>query len=188
MNKKGFTLVELIAAIAILGILMVIAGPAVFKIREMVLINSLDSKLSLVKSAAIEFGSTYVMEVPSIKSEWIDIDNDGTKDSGETFTPVQMNACNQACMLGQGTYSGTPGDCPIAESKFDCRNHCKVVSVKALIQRGYVAGDGEDKEILLNPISSKSLNETEICITFDSEKALDRKLIAYIFEEDKLYE
>ena len=30
MNKKGFTLVELIAAIAILGILMVIAGPAVF--------------------------------------------------------------------------------------------------------------------------------------------------------------
>ena len=175
MNKKGFTLVELIAAIAILGILMVIAGPAVFKIREMVLINSLDSKLSLVKSAAIEFGSTYIMDVPSIKAEG-------------SYTPSQMNACNQACMLGQGTYSGTPGDCPINESTFDCRNHCKVVSVKALIQRGYLAGDGEDKEILLNPISSVSLNETEVCITFDSEKALDRKLIAYIFEEDKLYE
>ena len=71
MNKKGFTLVELIAAIAILGILMVIAGPAVFKIREMVLDNSLTSKLSLVKSAAIEFGSDNLMDIPSIKTETI---------------------------------------------------------------------------------------------------------------------
>lgn len=175
MNKKGFTLVELIAAIAILGILMVIAGPAVFKIREMVLINSLDSKLSLVKSAAIEFGSSNIMEIPSIKTEG-------------GYTAAQMNACNQACVSGQGTYSGTPGNCPVAESTFDCRSHCRVVSVKALIQRGYIAGDGEDKEILYNPISSKSLNESEVCITFDSEKALERKLIAYIFDEDKLYE
>lgn len=175
MNKNGFTLVELIAAIAILGILMVIAGPAIFKIRELVLINSLDSKISLIKSAAIEFGSVNIMDVPSIKAEG-------------TYSASQMNACNQACILGQGTYSGTPGGCPITASSFNCRNHCKVVSVKALIQRGYLAGDGEDKEILLNPISSKSLNETEVCVTFDSEKALERKLITYIFEEDKLYE
>ena len=37
-------------------------------------------------------------------------------------------------------------------------------------------------------ISDKSLNELEVCITFDSEQALKRKIIAYIFEEDKLYE
>mgnify|MGYP003469955721 CR=1 FL=1 len=47
---------------------------------------------------------------------------------------------------------------------------------------------GEDKEILLNPISETSLNESEVCVTFDSEKAMERKLIAYIFGEQNLYD
>ena len=182
MNKKGFTLVELIAAIAILGILMVIAGPAVFKIREMVLDNSLTSKLSLVKSAAIEFGSDNLMDIPSIKTETI---------NSVSYSAAQMNACNQKCISGNGVYDQdleTDVPCPIDESKFNCRNHCRVVSVKALITRGYLAGDGEDKEILLNPISDTSLNESEVCITFDSEKAMERKLIAYIFGEQNLYD
>lgn len=182
MNKKGFTLVEIIAAIAILGILMVIAGPAVFKIREMVLKNSLDSKLSLVKSAAIEFGADNLMDIPSIKAEEI---------NSVSYTAAQMNACNQKCISGNGVYDQdleTDVPCPIDESKFSCRNHCRVVSVKALITRGYLAGDGEDKEILLNPISETSLNESEVCVTFDSEKAMERKLIAYIFGEQNLYD
>ena len=50
-----------------------------------------------------------------------------------------------------------------------------------------MAGDSDNKEILLNPINEVSLNETEVCITFDSEKALERKLITYIFGENNLY-
>ncbi len=175
MDKKGFTLVEIIASIAILGILMVIAGPAVFKIREVVLINSLDSKLSLVKSAAIEFGNDNIMDVPSIKTE------DG-------YTAAQVGACNAACIDGNGHYEGTPTGCPVDASTFNCRNHCRVVSIKTLIQRGYLAGDDSTKESLINPINDINLNHAEVCITFDSEKALERKLVAYIFGEKNLYE
>ena len=181
MNKKGVTLVELIIAIAILGILTVLAGPAVFKIRETVLNNSLESKISLIKSAAYEFGSDNIMSVPSIKAETYETNN---------YTAQQMNACNQRCIAGNGVFDTTietDVPCPINQNTFNCRNHCKVVSVKALIQRGYLAGDSDNKEILLNPINEVSLNETEVCITFDSEKALERKLITYIFGENNLY-
>lgn len=154
MNKKGLTLVELIAVIAILGILMVMVGPAILSIRETVMQNSLDSKLTMIKTAAIEYGSENIMSVPSIKTSDV--------------------SCNTSCIETNGA------------AGCDCRNLCLVVSVKTLIARGYVAGDNDTKDILTNPFSSEPLNNSDVCIAFDSADAINRKVVTYIFDEDDL--
>lgn len=66
MNKKGFTLMELIAVIAIIGILGTIVTPAVIRIRKDILKGTLNSKISLIESAARDYGADHIRNIPSI--------------------------------------------------------------------------------------------------------------------------
>ena len=52
-NNKGFTLVELLVVIAIIGILAVVAVPALFKNIEKGKIADLEADISAIKSAAL---------------------------------------------------------------------------------------------------------------------------------------
>lgn len=160
MNKKGLTLIELIAVIAILGILAVIVGPAVLNIRLVVMRNSLDSKIGMIKSAAIEYASDHIMEV-------VPVTNDN-KD------------CNTSCI----THKADP-----AKIAAGCK--CELIGthilVKNLIDQGYLAGDSDEKDVLLNPFSEEPLNFSQVFVTFDSTDAMKRKLVAYIKDEEKLY-
>lgn len=154
MNKKGFTLTELIAVIAILGILAVIATPAVLLIRKNVLLNTLDSKINQIISAAEDYGSRYIMEIPSYINEEEEC-NDGA------------NCCSS-------------GKCYVENDA------CLIVLVRSLISHGYLAGDSENKEVLVNPIDGSSLNSERVCIRYDNNEAMKRKIFAYIVNEDDL--
>ncbi len=52
-NNKGFTLVELLVVIAIIGILAVVAVPALFKNIEKGKVADLEADISAIKSAAL---------------------------------------------------------------------------------------------------------------------------------------
>ena len=54
-NNKGFTLVELLVVIAIIGILAVVAVPALFKNIEKGKIADLEADISAIRSAALSY-------------------------------------------------------------------------------------------------------------------------------------
>lgn len=68
MKKKGFTLVELLAVIAILGILALLITPAVLTIRKNVLLNTLESKINIIDTAACDFGQDNITDIPKTVS------------------------------------------------------------------------------------------------------------------------
>ena len=85
-NNKGFTLVELLVVIAIIGILAVVAVPALFKNIEKGKVAELESDISAIRSAALSYyadNGTYPNEVVKISSTEETITNDGTLLSNE---------------------------------------------------------------------------------------------------------
>ena len=58
MNKKGFTLVELLAVIVIIGLLMTLAIPAVLKVSSNVKQKSYETKIKLITDTAVTYGET----------------------------------------------------------------------------------------------------------------------------------
>lgn len=56
MNKNGFTLVELLVVIALIGLLTVIAVPSALTISKKVKQSMMDSKIELIESGSIVWG------------------------------------------------------------------------------------------------------------------------------------
>lgn len=57
-NKKGFTLVELLVVITIIGIIMVLAVPNIMKMSERMNDRGYKSKKTLIEQAAVNYAST----------------------------------------------------------------------------------------------------------------------------------
>ncbi len=55
MNKKGFTLIEIIAVIALLGIIIVIAVPAIASMRQTALKKEVETQINSIESAAVYY-------------------------------------------------------------------------------------------------------------------------------------
>lgn len=53
--KKGFTLVELLAVIVLLGIIMAIAIPGIYKIRDKMNEKALEAKINTIETAAVSY-------------------------------------------------------------------------------------------------------------------------------------
>lgn len=58
MKKNGFTLVELLAVIVILGLLIAIAVPSALKLSNKVKEKSYSTKIDLIEQAAMNFGQS----------------------------------------------------------------------------------------------------------------------------------
>ena len=58
-NNKGFTLVELLVVIAIIGILAVVAVPALFKNIEKGKVADLEADISAIRSASLSYYADY---------------------------------------------------------------------------------------------------------------------------------
>ena len=64
-NKKGFTLVELLAVIAIISILLVIVTPAFLTVRKDLLKSTLKTKISNINNAAKDYAEDHLKDIPS---------------------------------------------------------------------------------------------------------------------------
>lgn len=72
MNKKGVTLIELMAVIAIIAMLSVMITPAVIAVRNDVLESSYYNKISQIENAAVDYGTIHINELNSpVQSTYI---------------------------------------------------------------------------------------------------------------------
>lgn len=103
-NNKGFTLVELLVVIAIIGILAVVAVPALFKNIEKGKIADLEADISAIRSAAL---SVYA-DTSEMKAEQIDGTGTGTinteleglsKPFGGTYKTVKKTITSKNMLL-----------------------------------------------------------------------------------------
>ena len=78
-NNKGFTLVELLVVIAIIGILAVVAVPALFKNIEKGKVADLESDISAIRSAVLSYYTN--------NSEYPIDDSTATSNTGSNYTP-----------------------------------------------------------------------------------------------------
>ena len=78
-NNKGFTLVELLVVIAIIGILAVVAVPALFKNIEKGKVADLESDISAIRSAVLSYYTN--------NSEYPIDDSTATNSPAEGYTP-----------------------------------------------------------------------------------------------------
>ena len=79
-NNKGFTLVELLVVIAIIGILAVVAVPALFKNIEKGKVADLESDISAIRSSVLSYYTN--------NSEYPIDDSTATNSPGDDYTPT----------------------------------------------------------------------------------------------------
>lgn len=154
MNKKGFTLIELIAAITILGILTVLIAPNVIEMRNDVLDKSLQSKIDMIETAAVDYVSENEREFLNLKSIII-------PENYKTDEEIDNYIINGEFEDGSKVY-----------------NRCVRRTVGGLIEDGYLTGNDKNKTEMKNPKNNQSLNGNMICIYFDSDDVMTRKIIA----------
>lgn len=155
MKKKGFTLIELVAVIVILGVLAVLVTPAIIGMRNTVVNNTLENKIQLIYDAALDYANDNIMDVP----KGVGLDSDGSR----------------RCLEDK---SGIDNEDDI------CTSYCLLVLVKTLIDRGYLVGDSDSRTSIVNPLTGDSLNSKVVCVRYNSEDPLNREMVAYILNED----
>lgn len=166
-RRNGFTLIELIAAIALLTIVTLITVPAIMKIREKNLMNAFENKITLVEIAAKDYANDNLNSIPSDIHHISDLED-----------------CKIASESGNKDFYDA------------CIKDCFVISIRALIDYGYLAGEdkkdenggsvGERKKYLINPITGTSMNNELVCIRYDDNDVMKRKIIAYVIGKNEL--
>ena len=167
MNKKGFTLVELLAVIIILALLALLASTAITKVVKDSKDDLSNVQISLIKSAAEAWGADHITSLPSAGTcGYITLEtlkNEGLIDSS-VVNPANNEEFSNDLKIKISTVSGTAGKTIINyEVDPDSVSGCEKLGLICKIQSGtsqtagaeytctldedrtfYVLGDNED--------------------------------------------
>lgn len=151
MKDNGFTLIEMLAVIAIIGLLAIMITPAIMSVRKNVLENALANRVCTIENAAKDYAHDHINELKS---------------------SVTSNYAGEK----------TPN------------TNCIYRNVNFLINNGYISSSntyvvedestGQKKENqIIDPTTGISMNNRRVCIRFDTNDAIKRKVVAYLVEE-----
>ena len=65
MKDNGFTLIEILAVITIIGLLAIMITPGIMAVRRSVLESSLKSKVTMIENAAKDYAHEHINELKS---------------------------------------------------------------------------------------------------------------------------
>ena len=98
MNKKAFSLVEMLVVIGLIAVLTIMITPAIIVVRNNILENTLESKIININNAAKDFAAKHIMDIPSPVSK--EYDEDGENSINDCL-PIQVKALiNNGYLLG----------------------------------------------------------------------------------------
>ncbi len=167
MNKKGFTLVELIAVIALLGVLVILAMPNLISLRNNVTNGSLKSKLQTIHSAAIDYAQDRLNSVPS------------------PLVPQTLNG-DPTYKLGDKTYNSNCLQVKIATLIEE--GYLAVTTAYTNKNPSEVNGEIETNTTrMYSPVNNVDITEYFVCVRYDKNNVNERKLIAYVYDECSLF-
>ena len=170
MNNKGFTLVEVIAVIALLGLVIIITSTGIIGGGTRAKEKMLETKIKNIEKAAVLYGQD--------NRDKINIYIDGKDDSGVCLTDEELNEYKSKYPL---CYKEGE-DKPISNCYyyFDDKNDSESSNDTTLIDVGFLADnpdgddstndayleyDDKDNKIIKNPIDeNKSMNSCKIQI------------------------
>ncbi len=161
MNRNGFTLVELIAVIAIIGILALLVTPGIIALRNNVLNRTLETKEATIENAAKD----YAMDnLQLLKRQVTNEINVGDMDLNKFKELYEKN---------------------LTELSKDCT----WITVNGLINGGYLNGstsyvnteDYEKEEQIINPVNGESMNDVLVCVRYDNNDAMNRTIVSIIY-------
>ena len=157
MKKDGLTLVELLAVIAIIGILAVLISPAVISIRNNVLESTYQTRVSQIENAAKDYASDHINLIPQNIPE-----NEVLTD--ESFRNNAWKKDYDCCATVSVNYLISSGYLAATNS--------------------YTTNDGQEKDNqILNPITGKSMNGMVVCFRYTSNDAMNREIVAFLLED-----
>lgn len=146
MNKRGFTLVEVISVIALLGLLIGIAVPNVMKSSKKAKERTLLTKIENIEKAAVLYGQD--------NRNLIDKYISGKDESGNNIINAEYINNYKYCFKDNNLIS----NCYYYE-----KEGITTITVKFLAEKGYIQYD-EGTNIKNSTDESKSLNGCEIQI------------------------
>lgn len=62
----------------------------------------------------------------------------------------------------------------------DCDDDCVCVSINELVHTGYLSGDKDSKQTVVNPLTNDSMNSLLVCVRYDTNDINKRQLTSYI--------
>ncbi len=154
MNKKGLTLIELMAVIAIIAILTIMIMPGIMSVRQSVLDNSYKNKVSQIENAAKEYGQEHITELISpVTHVFTNFNNADVR---------ELNDGRVDCIYRTVNFLISSGYLKVSNS-YD--------------------SNGVENTSFTNPKTGEAMNNKSVCIRFDNNDIIKRQIVAYLVEE-----